>query len=205
MNKYIVEFIGTFFLMFVIVMAVTHVGNLAPIAIGSVLMVMVYAGGPISGGHYNPAVSLAAWIRGKMNAADIPGYMIAQILGAALAAFVTDIILGTGPGAGFELKITPALFSEFAGTFALCYVVLATAASNRSEGNSYFGLAIGFTVAAMAFAVGSISGGAFNPAVAVGGSIAGLLTWSNIWLYLIANFAAGALAGFTINYVDAEK
>lgn len=204
MKKYTVEFTGTFFLMFAIVMAVTHAGNLAPVAIGSMLMVMVYAGGPISGAHYNPAVTLAVWMRGKIAASEIFGYMAAQVLGAFVAAFMADLILESKPGEGFELMITPALLSEFIGTFALCFVVLNVAFSKRSAGNSYFGLAIGFTVAAMAFSVGSISGGAFNPAVAVGGSFAGLLTWSNIWIYLLANFAAGALASVLFNFVDKE-
>lgn len=204
MRKYTAEFIGTFFLMFGIVMSVANAGDIAPLAIGSILMVMVYAGGPISGAHYNPAVTLAVWLRGKCTTAEVPGYIIAQILAASVAAFTANFILGVEPGDGLEVNFTPALLSEFLGTFALCFVILMVAFSKRSEGNSYFGLAIGFTVAAMAFSVGSVSGGAFNPAVAIGGSFAGLLTWANIWLYLVANLVAGAAASFVFKYVDAE-
>lgn len=204
MRKYTAEFIGTFFLMFGIVMSVANAGDIAPLAIGSILMVMVYAGGPISGAHYNPAVTLAVWLRGKCTTAEVPGYIIAQIVAASVAAFTANFILGVEPGDGLEVNFTPALLSEFLGTFALCFVILMVAFSKRSEGNSYFGLAIGFTVAAMAFSVGSVSGGAFNPAVAIGGSFAGLLTWANIWLYLVANLVAGAAASFVFKYVDAE-
>ncbi|MEX0719608.1 MAG: MIP/aquaporin family protein [Balneolaceae bacterium] len=204
MRKYTAEFIGTFFLMFGIVMSVANAGDIAPLAIGSILMVMVYAGGPISGAHYNPAVTLAVWMRGKCSTAEVPGYLIAQITAASIAAFTANFILGVEPGTGLEVNFTPALLSEFLGTFALCFVILMVAFSKRSEGNSYFGLAIGFTVAAMAFSVGSVSGGAFNPAVAIGGSFAGLLIWSNIWIYLVANLVAGAVASLAFNYVDAE-
>lgn len=204
MKKYTTEFIGTFFLMFTIVMSVANAGDIAPLAIGSILMVLVYAGGPISGAHYNPAVTLAVWLRGKCTLAEIPGYLIAQLIGASLAAITANFILGTGPGEGLEVNFTPALLSEFLGTFVLVFVILNVAFSNRSAGNSYFGLAIGFTVAGMAFSVGSVSGGAFNPAVAVGGSVAGLLTWSYIWVYLVANLLAGMAAAFVFKFVDTE-
>lgn len=204
MKKYTVEFIGTFFLLLAIVTSVANAGALAPLAIGSTLMVMIFAGGPISGGHFNPAVTLGVWIRGKCDTKDVPGYMIAQILGGALAALVGNYILGSEGGTGMAVETMPALLAEFVGTFALVYVVLNVATADRSAGNSYFGLAIGFTVAAMAFSLGSVSGGAFNPAVAIGGSIAGLLSWANLWIYLVASLAAGVAAALTFKFVDAE-
>ena len=169
MNKYLTEAIGTFFL----VLVISLVGNkLAPIAIGSVLMVMVYMGGHISGAHYNPAVTIAVWLRGKCSTADVVPYIIAQLFGACLAAVVFFALRGKGAefviDPGTSVSLWQALLAEFLFTFALCLVVLNVATSKATEGNSYYGLAIGFTVLASAYAVGHISGGAFNPAVGVG-------------------------------------
>lgn len=204
MKKYVVEFIGTFFLMFGIIMAVANAGAFAPLAIGTVLMVMIYAGGPISGAHYNPAVTLAVWIRGKCETKDVAGYVIAQLSASAIAAAITTSLLGIPIGTGLEVEVVPALVAELIGTFALCFVILNVATADRSAGNSYFGLAIGFTVTAMAFTLGGISGGAFNPAVFFGGSLAGLFSWSNFWIYLVANLLAGAAAAYAFKYVDSE-
>lgn len=200
MKKYTVEFIGTFFLVLAIGLAS---GPMAPIAIGSALMIMVYAGGHISGAHYNPAVTLAVWMRGKLPASDIPGYVIAQVLGAVVAA----LIAGHLGGGGTEPKIievAPSLLAELLGTFALAYVILNVATAKGTAGNSFYGLAIGFTVTAMAFAFGGISGGAFNPAVAIGGSIMSLLGWSSLWVYLLANLAAGALAAVVFKFTNGD-
>src|SRR5204862_3715195 len=171
-------------------------GVIAPLAIGAALMVMVYAGGHISGGHYNPAVTVGILIRGKLQAADAVPYWIAQFAGAAVAALLVSKFLRAG------VAVTPiaphvgaALLAEFLFTFALVYVVLNSATAEGTSGNSFYGLAIGMTVMTGAFAVGDISGGAFNPAVAVGASILGLFTWSNLWIYLAANLVAGAVAG----------
>ena len=195
MNKYITEFIGTFFLVLVIVAAVNGgAGGFAALAIGAVLMVMVYAGGHISGAHYNPAVTLAVYMRGKCEASDVPWYILAQVVGAALAAFIGMYLLGNPVPDMQPVDMVPALLAELLGTFALCYVILHVATSDATAGNSYFGLAIGFTVMACAYALGGISGGAFNPAVAVGISVAKMSAWANIWIFLVANFAAGALA-----------
>lgn len=194
MNKYITEFIGAFFL----VLTIGLTGN--PIAIGAALMVMVYAGGHISGAHYNPAVTLAVLIRGKINSSEAIGYMIVQVIGAALAAFVVGIFIDLPSQATQELNITKALLAEFLGTFALAYVVLNVATAKANANNSFYGLAIGFTVLAMAFAFGETSGGAFNPAVAIGASIMKLFAWNNIWIYLAACFAGGALAAILFKF-----
>ena len=170
------------------------VGNFAPLAIGSALMVMVYAGGHISGGHYNPAVTLAVFIRGKCPASDVPGYMVSQVVGAVIAAVAALYLKGNPELTAGELKVGPALLAEFLGTFALCWVVLNTATSKETAGNSNYGLAIGFTVMVMAFAVGGISGGAFNPAVAIGATVMHLIQGTNVWIHLVADFAGGAAA-----------
>jgi aquaporin Z len=196
MRKYLAEFIGTFFLVLTIGMCVIKpdAGNFAPIAIGSVLMVMVYAGGHISGAHFNPMVTLAVWLRGRCPAGDVPGYMVAQVAGAGAAAKLALFFKAGAVVAPAELKVVPALLAELVGAFALAYVVLNVATSKDTAGNSNYGLAIGFTVMAMAFALGGISGGAFNPAVAVGIVLMHLVNATDIWIFLLANFAGGALA-----------
>jgi aquaporin Z len=193
-RKLTVEFIGTFFLMFTVGMAVATAGTLAPLAIGIVLMVMVFAGGHISGGYYNPAVTTAVLLRGKLPARDYLPYVVAQGVGAVLAGLLVKA-LDYAPATHAAVAGTgKMLIVEFLFTFALCYVVLNVATAKDTEGNSFYGLAIGLTVAAGAFAVGSVSGGAFNPAVSVGASVLGMFAWSNIWIYLLAQFVAGAVA-----------
>jgi aquaporin Z len=200
MAKYIVEFIGTFFLVFTIGMVVIDpgAGALAPLAIGGALMVMIYAGGHISGAHYNPAVTLAVVLRGKCAAADAIPYVIVQCSAAVLAAMTVGYFKpdATMTALAFE-SAWPALLAEFLFTFALCYVILNVATAKANEGNSHYGLAIGFTVLAGAFAVGSVSGGAFNPAVVVGLCTMGILEWSDAWIHVVAELAA-AVAAVTV-------
>lgn len=205
MRKFIVEFIGTFFLVLTIGLTVIpgSAGVIAPLAIGSVLMVMVYAGGHISGAHYNPAVTLGVLLRGRCTIADVPVYMIAQILGAVAAAFAAKFLVGSGTAAA-SLDVTKSLIAEFLFTFALVYVVLNVATAKSTSGNSYYGLAIGFVVMVGAFSVGSISGGAFNPAVALSVPFMGLLHWSDIWIHLAADFAGGAVAALVFNLLNPD-
>jgi len=198
MRKYITEFIGTFFL----VLTVGLTGN--PLAIGAALMVMIYAGGHISGAHYNPAVTLAVLLRGKISGAEAIIYMGVQLAGAIAAALIVIVFKGVPPEASQQLDITKAMIAELLGTFALAYVVLNVATAKANAGNSYFGLAIGFTVLAMAFCFGDFSGGAFNPAVALGASIMKLFAWNNIWIYLVFCFAGGALAAIIFNLNNPE-
>ncbi|HZL93723.1 MAG TPA: aquaporin [Vicinamibacterales bacterium] len=197
MAKYLTEFIGTFFLVSTIGYTVIApgAGDMAPLAIGSALMVMIFAGGHVSGAHYNPAVTLAVFLRGRCPAADVVPYWIAQIAGAALASMIVLFMKGNPAVPAMELDVTRALVAEFLYTFALCYVVLNVATAKATSGNSAYGLAIGFTVLTGAYAVGGISGGAFNPAVAVGVTMMGLQSVANIWIFLVANLAAGAIAG----------
>lgn len=205
MNKYICELIGTFFLVLTIGCTVigAPAGVIAPLAIGAALMVMIFAGGHISGAHYNPAVSIGVLIRGKLNASDFVPYIIAQLIGAALAALVVSRCLREGIAVTpMAPKLVPALVAEFLFTFALVYVVLNSATAEGTSGNSFYGLAIGMTVMTGAFAVGDISGGAFNPAVAFGISILGLSTWANIWIYLAAEIVAAIVAAFVFNMIN---
>jgi aquaporin Z len=223
MKKYLVEFIGTFFLVLTVGACVVNpgTGTIAPIAIGSVLMVMIYAGGHISGAHYNPAVTVAVAIRGRLPAGDVPGYFIAQLLGAALAAGAIYYLKGaTSPGLFgsddaslktlFDLanamvpSLGRVLLAEFLFTFALAYVVLNVATAKANAGNSFYGLAIGFTVAAGAFAVGPISGGAFNPAVSTGLLIIGKMPPVCFIPYVIVQLIAGALAALVFKALNPE-
>jgi aquaporin Z len=204
MNKYLVELIGTFFLVLTVGCTVIApgAGDLAPIAIGASLMVMIFAGGHISGGHYNPAVTLGVWMRGKCDTKDIVPYWVAQLAGALLAAVIVKYLKGGGTLTAMNPPVLPALLAEFLFTFALVYVVLNTATAKGTEGNSFYGLAIGMTVMTGAFAVGNISGGAFNPAVALGISIMGISGWPSIWIFWVAELIAGAAAAAVFKTVN---
>lgn len=206
MNKYQTEFIGAFIL--VLTVGCTGMprspGVIAPVAIGAALMVMVFAGGHISGAHYNPAVTLAVFLRGKCPAKDVLPYMFMQVLGAVAAALVVGYLIG--PGTPMEIKSVPkAMLAEFLFTFALAYVVLNVATAKANAGNSFFGLAIGSTVMAGAFAVGDISGGAFNPAVAVGAATMKMLDYKDIWLHIAADLAGGLVAAIAFKSVNLDE
>ena len=206
MNKYLMELVGTFFLVFTI--GCTVVGNgagaLAPLAIGSALMVMVFAGGHISGAHYNPAVTLGVWLRGKCEAKDVAPYMIFQIVGSVLAALAVKYLKVGAEVRPMSVAVLPDLLAEFLFTFALVFVVLNTATAKGTAGNSFYGLAIGFTVMTGAFAVANISGAAFNPAVAVGISVMGLAAWRSIWLYWLAEFSAAVAAALLFRMTNPD-
>ena len=205
MKKYLVEFSGTFFLVFTVGATVIPpgAGPLAPIAIGASLMVMVYAGGHVSGGHYNPAVTLAVWIRGKCETKDVLPYWVAQFAAAFVAAWLIGRIKMTGAAQPMALSgWKPAFLAEFLFTFALCWVVLNVATSKGTAGNSFYGAAIGTTVMIGAFAVGGVSGGAFNPAVATGISSMGLSFWSNYWVLVGGEVAGSILAATAYKYVN---
>jgi aquaporin Z len=202
MRNYLTEFIGTFFLVGTVGFCVVGNAPLAALAIGSSLMIMVYMGGHISGGHYNGAVSLSAFMRGKIDATRFVGYLISQLLGAIAAALIVYICMGKTFALAPAPTATPvqALIVEIIYAFALCIVVLNTAYSDDTKGNSYYGLAIGFTITVAAVAGGPISGGAFNPDVGTGpiivNAILGGGSWANLWLYLVGPFAGGALAAW---------
>ena len=210
MKRYLTELIGTFFLVLTIGLSVLSGSALAPLAIGSVLMVMVYMGGHISGAHYNPAVSLAILLRGKMDSRDFVPYLIAQVVGATLAAGAVLMILGStfAPAPAPDASLIAVLLSEFLFTFALALVVLHVATADDTAGNNYYGLAIGCTVMTGTFAVGPVSGAAFNPAVGIGpilmDTLAGEGSMANLWIYLAAPFVGGASAAvaFKIQTTD---
>jgi aquaporin Z len=199
--KYGVEAIGTFFLVFTVGAAVGSASPFAPLGIGAVLMVMVYAGGHLSGGHYNPAVTLAVLVRRRIGLRDAIAYWIVQFGAGLLAAVVVRRIVdslrlaNTATMTLAGRTLVAAFVVELLFTFALCYVVLNVATSNSHPNNSYYGLAIGFTVVGGAFAVGAISGGAFNPAVSLGAAVMDMFAWPTLWVYLVAQTLAGLAAG----------
>jgi len=206
-RKLAVEFIGMFMFVFTVGMATESANKsgaiLAPLAIGSVLMVLVFAGGHVSGGHYNPAVSTAVFLRGKIQSNEYLAYIATQFAAAALAGLLVTAV-GGEQTAGAMASTGKMLVVEFLFTFTLAYVVLNVATAKGTEGNSFYGLAIGFLVVVGAISVGWVSGGAFNPAIALGATILGAFKWSNIWIYLLADFLGGAAAAGAFLFIQGE-
>jgi aquaporin Z len=203
-KRCVAEFIGTFFLVLTIGCTVLpgSAGVIPPLAIGAALMVMVYAGGHVCGAHFNPAVTLAIFIRGWSPSKDLAAYWATQIIAGVVAALVAVFLVGK-EGVPMDIKNVPAAFvAEFLFTFALAYVVLNSATAKRTSGNSFYGLAIGMTVMVGAFSVGSISGGAFNPAVAVGVAVMKLVNFSQIWIHVLADLSGGLCAGLVFKFLN---
>ncbi len=204
MKKYLVEFIGTFFLVFTVGMAVRSGSALAPIAIGASLMVMIFAGGHVSGAHFNPAVTLAVFLRGKCDKSDVFPYWLAQLAAGAAAAGLVTFLVGKPAAVGAH-ELVPSVLVEFLFTFALAWVVLNTATAKGTAGNSFYGLAIGMTVMTGAVAVGGVSGGAFNPAVGLGVVLMGLEKLNQLGVYVVADLAGGAAAALAYRTVNGNE
>ena len=186
MKNYITEFIGTFFL----VLTIGLTGD--PLAIGVMLMAIIYMGGHISGAHYNPAVSIAMIYRGLLTSKEAIKYILSQLAGAFLAALTVNWLMGdvmqvapSNTASVMQILAVEAIF-----TFALMLVILNVATHPKTAGNSYYGLAIGFTIMAAAFAGGGISGGVYNPAVGTGPILVDVIlgdgkTLANLWYYFV--------------------
>jgi aquaporin Z len=202
----VAEFIGTFFLVLTVGMVVIDpgAGEFGGLAIGVVLAVMVYAGAHISGAHYNPAITLGLLLRGAIKINDAVAYWAVQLVAAVVAALAVTAMKPAMPAEVLNgnLDIVPALLAEFLFTFALVYVVLNVATAKGTAGNQFYGFAIGFTVLAGAYAVGPISGGAFNPAVMLGGMIMNIFDWGYIWLYMLATLGGGVVAAGLFRFLD---
>ncbi len=199
MKATLVEFIGAFVLVVVfgLTLVPPGVGPFAPLAIGLILAAMVYAGGPVSGGHFNPALTLGAWLRGRCAGRMVLPYVGAQVVGAALAGILVNYLRAGGVAA----TTTPVVHDlvkagvvELIFTFTLVYVYLAVTLSSRGVDRGFSGLAVGAAVLGGMYAGLPLSGGAFNPAVAVGMSLMGLGSLSLLWMYVLAELAGGALA-----------
>jgi len=206
-RKALAEAIATFLFVLSIIGAVNSGSPLTPLAIGLALAVLIYGTGHISGAHLNPAVSVGVFLRGGLSAVDLVAYIVAQFVGGALAALVSFAVWPAAEKAT-EIEVGPAFLVEALFTLALVWAVLNTATSKDTDGNSFYGLAIGGTVFVGAVAVGGISGGGFNPAVALGLSISGQFAWSNLWLYILAPVVGGVVAAVlfrVLNTDDAKK
>lgn len=210
-RKYLTEMIGTFVFMFAVIgilLSGTECPAAVALGIGAVLMVMVYASGHISGGHLNPAVSIAAYLRGALPLGDLGPYIVAQLVGA-LAAFGVGFGLWHdkySPGTlDLSGAVWPAFLAELVFTFALCYVVLHTATSKDSAGNSFYGLAIGFIVTVGVVAVGAISGAAFNPAITFGLMLSGVFAWKFLWVYLLAQVLGAVVAAYAYKATSLDE
>ena len=198
--KVITEFLGTFFFLFVIALIAVTGSLFTPLVIGAALVVVVYMGGHVSGAHYNPAVTLALLLKKKCSAVEAGAYVAAQVI-AGLAAFMLAYYLtGTTPGIapGSGVEALKAVIVEVIFTTMLCLVVLNVATAKANAGNSFYGIAIGFTIVAAAFAGGPISGGAFNPAVGISATVTKALfqsgEWTHLWIYLVGPFIGALLA-----------
>ncbi len=199
-QKLIAEFVGTFFLALTICTAAVHgsageEGEYAPFAIAATLMVMIYGVGYISGAHFNPAVTVAIWLRGACEKDDVAPYIAVQIIAGALAALASENLLFAETSVtALEMDTTQALGAEFLYTFALVFVILNVATSEATEGNGYYGAAIALVVLAGALTVGGISGGSFNPAVTGALFVSGVVEVADLWIHLVPQFIAGILA-----------
>jgi len=187
-NKLIAEFIGTLFL----VAAALLGGGFAAAA---TLCLCIYAMGHISGGHYNPAVSLGVFLRGKMSQRELIEYGCAQFAGAVAAWLVWRIIHGPGPDKveGFGDNYGRAILGEFLGTFLLVTTVLHVATTKALANNQFYGAAIGLAVIGGG-AIAKFSGGALNPAVALGIVCSGGASFGDFFAYLLGCFGGGAVA-----------
>lgn len=203
MKKLVAELIGTFFLVSAIGHAVLSGNPLAPIAIGLMLMTMVYSCGHICRAHFNPAVTIALWLRGGFDTRDIVPYMTAQIVGSVLAALGVVWLRGKGVPDVNAFEVMPLIAAEMIGTFALVWVILNVAFAKGTENNGFYGAAIGMVVTAGIFAFGDLSGAVFNPAVAVGAVAMGLIHVKYLWLYLVVCPIAGVITAKVFTSIKA--
>eukprot|EP00930_Biecheleria_cincta_P060582 TRINITY_DN46222_c0_g1_i1.p1 TRINITY_DN46222_c0_g1~~TRINITY_DN46222_c0_g1_i1.p1 ORF type:complete len:484 (+),score=81.60 TRINITY_DN46222_c0_g1_i1:200-1453(+) len=206
------EFLGTFMLVLTVGLNVLGKSHAGALSIAAALMSMIYAVGDISGAHFNPAVTLAIFVSGRvpeLTQRQAGLYMITQVA-ASFAAGLTYLTIHVGKtfplgpvGASTWVQVT---IAEFIFTFLLCYVVLSVAVSTRTRTTHMFGLAIGACVIAGGFAIGSISGGSLNPAVSLGVAGADMANgglFYNGLLYSAIELAAGAAAAWVFSVTHA--
>ena len=200
--KLITEFIGTFFLTLTICTAAAFgtAGSYAPFAIASTLMVMIYAGGHVSGAHYNPAVTISIYMRGACDKSEVAPYIASQVVAGVMGAMVaSNVLMPDGEVGPLVMDTGPAFGAELMFTFALAYVILNVATSESTDGNGYYGAAIAFVVLAGALTVGPISGASFNPAVTASLVSAGVMGAADSWVHLVPQLIGGVLAALVFN------
>ncbi len=197
----IAEFIGTFALVFTI--GCVSLQQLpiatAAIAIGGTLMAVIYACGNVSGSHFNPAVTVASFLRGKTDSEQLVPYFMAQLSAAALATAVCCMLFPNAvPHHDVGDSLLQVVAVEFVFTFLLCFVMLQSVGSNDSSLTPFYGVTVGAVMLAGVAAVGPISGAAFNPAVSIVGSAMGIFSRSHLWVYLLAQFFAAVTAAYAV-------
>ena len=199
-QKLTTEFIGTFFLSLTICTAAVYgsAGDYAPFGIAATLMVMIYAGGHISGAHYNPAVTVSIYLRGACEKDEVLPYITSQVIAAVSAAMVVENLLLPDELTNVTVKDlgTHAVVAELLFTFALAYVILNVATTESTSGNGYYGAAIALVVLAGAITVGSISLASFNPAVTSALIVSGKLTLAESWMHFVPQFVGAVLATY---------
>ncbi|MBK7811988.1 MAG: aquaporin [Saprospiraceae bacterium] len=208
MKKLLVEFIGSLVISTVLVIAAMQNSWMElSFAVGFVYMAMVYTGGHISGGHFNPAVSLAVFLRGRMSMRDLPGFVLVQFLGAALGAGLGSLCVTTKQSTGIVLNadIVAAMATELLGTFVLCFVFLNVASSRTTIGNSFYGLALGGMMVGCMLTFGKISGGAFNPALGLSLGISNISGFGNIWVHWVAEVTGSVAAAFCFVFIHGKE
>jgi aquaporin Z len=204
-QKLTTEFIGTFFLSFTVCTAAVYgsAGNYAPFGIASTLMVMIYAGGHISGAHYNPAVTVSIYLRGACEKDEVLPYIISQVIGAISAALIVENLLFPDALSPEIVELgSDAVVAELLFTFALVYVILNVATTESTSGNGYYGAAIALVVFAGAITVGEISLGSFNPAVTSSLIVSGKLSLTDSWMHFAPQFIGAILATYVYKYTE---
>jgi len=202
MKKYIMEGFGTMFL----VLAICMIGH--PIAIGAMLTVLMYLGEHVSGAHYNPAITLAVWLRGKLKTDKVLPYMLFQVLGGIAAAIIYWMLAGQRyilvPATGIsDAKL---FMVELLFTFFLVFVFLVVMTTKKVKVNHIFGIVIGFALMAIAFL-----GGMYNPVVSIGSSILNLFFRGSVEAlrhmpaYVLGTMSGGALAALFYRYMYCEE
>jgi aquaporin Z len=211
MKKYLTEFIGTFFLVLTVVMVVNNPGidPMAPLAIAGIYLAMIYAGSHISGGHFNPAITIAFLMCRQINRGDALYYIIVQLIASVLSAAIGVYLHDCSGGLEIVARVNEqpicTVMGEFLGTFVLVYVFLNVTNTGKTDRNDFSGLAIGFSVLAMSYGLGGLSGGAFNPAIVLGGSVAGMFAWDDLLFYLIGSLLGAAAAATAIQLIDRKE
>lgn len=200
-GRLVTEIIGTAAYVIVIQLSI---GSTA-ITLGLVTTALVFAGGPISGGNYNPAVSLAFFLRGKTTWASLLLYWVFQMIGAFGGALLGAMIGGrtTVPAKGADYYLLQAFLAELVFTALLAFTYLATMTNSNVANNSYYGLAIGLVILVGNYCTARISGAVFNPAVAVSLSIVHGIGKIAYMLWIVLAQAAGGFCGALLYYIVA--
>ncbi|MBR1477982.1 MAG: aquaporin [Lachnospiraceae bacterium] len=229
MKKYIAECIGTFTLVFIGCGTAMLVGCdaasgsgylLTALAFGLAIVALAYGVGNISGGHVNPAVSLAVFINGGLSAADFAGYVIAQVIGAFIGSLVlngifslgkvTDMTGGLGSNglSGVGGSAAAGIIVEIILTFLFVILILGVTSKNQNHG-SFGGLIIGLTLVAIHIIGIGLTGTSVNPARSLGPALVAAFNGNTapisvVWVFILAPLVGGALAAYCYKYLESK-